>query len=429
MERKEVVTAFLRHTGKILIVRRSGRVGSYQGRWSAISGYLEGPTPLAQAWREIREETGLSEQAVHLVRAGEPLEVPDARLDTCWVVHPFLFEVDDPERVRLDWENLDLRWVDPAEINTLPTVPKLAEALQRCLEGGVMEEKAFREALAAFRSDRTHGASELARRALQILEQSAAGTSADSLAGLAGCLRERTEQLRQARPSMAPVANLLERWAEPLTATVWAGLPQMREELAQRARVLYLESESAAAEAARRAAEFLGPDRTLFTHSSGSTVRELFRRLRDRGVSAIVTESRPLNEGVQLAETLAGWEIPVTLITEAQIGLFIDKADAVVLGADSLLADGSLINKAGSLLVALAARERDVPFYVCCESFKRCPAGVEEPVLEEMSPVELGYSDREGITIRNLYFDLTPAHLISGWIDEIGVRLAEEEGG
>ncbi len=134
MERKEVVTAFLRHNGKILIVRRSGRVGSYRGRWSAVSGYLEDPIPLAQARREIREETGLPEQTVHLVRAGEPLEVPDEKLATCWVVHPFLFEIDDPEQVRLDWENRELRWVDPAEIADLSTVPQLAEALQRCLE-------------------------------------------------------------------------------------------------------------------------------------------------------------------------------------------------------------------------------------------------------------------------------------------------------
>ena len=115
-------------------MRRSGRVGSYRGRWSAISGYLEDPTPLAQARREIREETGLSEQTVHLVRAGAPLEVPDTKLDTCWVVHPFLFEIDDPQQVSLDWENLELRWVDPAEIADLPTVPQLAEALQRCRE-------------------------------------------------------------------------------------------------------------------------------------------------------------------------------------------------------------------------------------------------------------------------------------------------------
>ena len=62
-------------------MRRSGRVGSYRGRWSAISGYLEDPTPLAQARREIREETGLSEQAVHLVRAGAPLEADSPLAD------------------------------------------------------------------------------------------------------------------------------------------------------------------------------------------------------------------------------------------------------------------------------------------------------------------------------------------------------------
>ena len=54
LTRREVVTAFLRARGKILIVRRSRKVGTYQGRWSGISGYLEDPTPHAQVLREIR---------------------------------------------------------------------------------------------------------------------------------------------------------------------------------------------------------------------------------------------------------------------------------------------------------------------------------------------------------------------------------------
>ena len=67
LELREVVTAFLRHAGKILLVRRSGKVGSYQGCWSAISGYLEDSTPLAQAQREIAEETGLTAADIQLI--------------------------------------------------------------------------------------------------------------------------------------------------------------------------------------------------------------------------------------------------------------------------------------------------------------------------------------------------------------------------
>jgi 8-oxo-dGTP diphosphatase len=129
-----VVTAFLQYAGRILLVQRSGRVGSYQGRWSAISGYLEDATSLAQACREIREETGLPDEEVHLVAKGEPIYVPAPELNRLWEVHPFLFEIDDPEHVRLDWENVEFRWVAPDEIKNYLTVPKLEEALWACLK-------------------------------------------------------------------------------------------------------------------------------------------------------------------------------------------------------------------------------------------------------------------------------------------------------
>jgi len=129
-----VVTAFLQYAGRILLVQRSGRVGSYQGRWSAISGYLEDATPLAQACREIREETGLPDEEVHLVAKGEPITIPAPELSRLWEVHPFLFEIDDPEHVRLDWENVEFRWVAPDEMKDYLTVPKLEEALQACLK-------------------------------------------------------------------------------------------------------------------------------------------------------------------------------------------------------------------------------------------------------------------------------------------------------
>ncbi len=134
MKRRDVVTAFLRHDDLILLVRRSKSVGSYQGLWSGISGYLEDPTPLEQALREIREETGL-DRGVRLVRAADPIEVWDPALDTCWVVYPFLFDVDTPEQIRLDWENAELRWAKPEEIAELPTVPALAEAFDRVYSG------------------------------------------------------------------------------------------------------------------------------------------------------------------------------------------------------------------------------------------------------------------------------------------------------
>ena len=129
---KHVVTAFVRHEGRILLVRRSQKVGSYQGRWSAISGYLDDPDPLTQALTEIREEISLREDQVRLVRQGVPLPIPDNHMKVCWVVHPFLFDTDAPDDVRLDWENIEFRWLEPTRISSLATVPGLLQAWQRC---------------------------------------------------------------------------------------------------------------------------------------------------------------------------------------------------------------------------------------------------------------------------------------------------------
>jgi ADP-ribose pyrophosphatase YjhB (NUDIX family) len=117
---------------EILLVRRSQKVRTYRGAWAGVSGYLEpGVTPLEQAYTELREEVALPADAVQLLREGESLAVHDAAQGLSWVVHPFLFALDAPERIKTDWEATEHRWVTPAELAQLPTVPMLAEALVR----------------------------------------------------------------------------------------------------------------------------------------------------------------------------------------------------------------------------------------------------------------------------------------------------------
>ncbi len=126
---RPVVSAVLRNRGRILIVRRSEAVGSFQGRWSAVSGYIEGrEDPRDRAVREVREETGLR-RLVHRA-TGQPVL---ARTDgTAYLVHPFLFEV--PSRtVRLDWENVDHAWIRPADLGRYDTVPRLEEVVASVL--------------------------------------------------------------------------------------------------------------------------------------------------------------------------------------------------------------------------------------------------------------------------------------------------------
>ena len=133
-EFQDVVTVFLTHRSKILVLKRSREVGTYKGHWAGVSGHLESKDPLKQAYTEMAEEVGLSKQDVTLLKAGKPIEIVDDAQDRAWRVHPFLFAVHEPDKIRLDWENIARRWIFPAEIVGLHTVPALQETLARVIE-------------------------------------------------------------------------------------------------------------------------------------------------------------------------------------------------------------------------------------------------------------------------------------------------------
>ena len=125
-----MVTCFLESDGEILLLRRSGQVGSYQGRWAGVSGYIE-TTADEQALTEIEEETSLAREDLKLIRKGRPLVVKDDKLGVKWVVHPYLFHIKDRDKIKIDWEHKEARWIQPRDIDNFETVPKLQETLAR----------------------------------------------------------------------------------------------------------------------------------------------------------------------------------------------------------------------------------------------------------------------------------------------------------
>ena len=126
----QVVTCFLESSGEILILRRSEWVGSYQGKWAGVSGYVE-TTPDEQALVEIGEETSLGGEDLKLMRKGETLTVEDEKLGVRWIVHPYLFHIKDRGKIKIDWEHKEAKWIKPEEIGDYQTVPMLKETLAR----------------------------------------------------------------------------------------------------------------------------------------------------------------------------------------------------------------------------------------------------------------------------------------------------------
>ena len=126
-----VCTCFIMYEDKILILKRSNKVGTYKGKWAGVSGYIETwETADVTALKEIQEETGLGKGDIRFVRKGEFIRIVDG--DKCFIVHPYLFESKKPD-IKLDWEHTDYKWIEPENISEYDTVPLLEEGLKKVL--------------------------------------------------------------------------------------------------------------------------------------------------------------------------------------------------------------------------------------------------------------------------------------------------------
>lgn len=130
VKEKHVVTSIVRNRGKILLLRRSAKVGSYRGQWAGVSGYIErGEDDETSAKRELAEEIGNG--GVKLTRRLDPQRFRDS--DVVWCVHPFLFDVTSRD-VCIDWEHDSYEWVSPEDVGRYPTVPGLQSIVCGLLE-------------------------------------------------------------------------------------------------------------------------------------------------------------------------------------------------------------------------------------------------------------------------------------------------------
>ncbi|MCC5886396.1 MAG: hypothetical protein JJT88_08175 [Gammaproteobacteria bacterium] len=271
------------------------------------------------------------------------------------------------------------------------------------------------ELLRGVRDNLRDGASHLARVALDALKTYARRAADDDVEALRASLLGFAADLGATRPSMTAIHNLVARWQQGV-AEFEGDLIQLRDYAVQQAQEVRTWADAATDATVRAAVQRIPAGSRVLIHSSSSTVGRILERLADGSFSAVVTEARPGLEGWNVAAALASRGIEVTYITDAQAGIFIEQVDLVLFGADSVLADGALVNKTGSRLIALAAREAGVPVLVAAESFKCTGLSAQEVELEEKSGSELRPPPVPGVRARNIYFDVTPVHLVTAYL-------------
>ncbi len=166
----------------------------------------------------------------------------------------------------------------------------------------------------------------------------------------------------------------------------------------------------------------------VMTHCHSTDAMACVEAAVDSGkeLEAIVKETRPRNQGHITARQLRGLDVPVTLIADNAAHRFLDDVDHLLVGADSIAADGSVVNKIGTAGLAVSARDRGVPVMVAAQAIKLHPktltgAAIE---IEQRDEAELIDPETRGeigeIAVSNPAFDVTPPRHVDAIVTEHG---------
>lgn len=462
-----------------------------RGKWAVCSGSIDpgDATPEAAARREIEEETQLTSADISLFRVGKPFHLCDAELQVDWTIHPFAFQLNDPDKpIVIEGEHTEYKFVAPSSISSYDTVPALDVSTRRVLPGPTTEA-----ALASLRADHSSGAEVLATRAVTALrdlihsDDLAAATTPqafwDDLRLAAWTLA------KNGRPSMGPAIEAalfaaLDRIALDVslaggncfTPTGLDGLALDEfKQLASNAVDASLAGRNLRVAALavtfttlvqRSAAYQTAAPLTLLTLSFSSSVAACLAHLARAAaamatpVHILVLESRPRFEGVALAkELLASLDGAATIeiLTDASVGMAVQRADFLVLGADKLAANGAVSNKIGSLPAAVLAKTLQPQCQVVVVSgtdkivdasssgSTGAGAGDEGEVEKndtrevtegwpqhwavEVRDAEDGAGGKAKVEVRNTYFEWVPARFVDVYVTEIGEMDGEGVGG
>lgn len=123
---------------------------------------------------------------------------------------------------------------------------------------------------------------------------------------------------------------------------------------------------------AELASKFIAKNTRILMHSRSMTVLECLKKAHktDKNIFVYVTESRPNGSGRQMCEMLAKEGIQSQLVMDASIGIYLEKVDMVMVGAEAVCSSGGILNKVGTYPLAICAQAINKPFYVVAESYK-----------------------------------------------------------
>uniref|UniRef100_A0A915HWZ9 Translation initiation factor eIF2B subunit alpha n=1 Tax=Romanomermis culicivorax TaxID=13658 RepID=A0A915HWZ9_ROMCU len=170
---------------------------------------------------------------------------------------------------------------------------------------------------------------------------------------------------------------------------------------------------------------FIRDGSKVLTHAHSRVVFSALRKaVRDgKMVEVFVTESRPNNAGEKMCHELRELGIKCTLILDSAVSYIMDQIDYVLVGAEGVVETGGIINKIGTLNLAVSAKSMNKPFYVLVESVKFVK---EYPLNQRDVPTHFKYRSsilKSGAELKDEHplIDYTPPQYIALLFTDLGI--------
>ena len=235
------------------------------------------------------------------------------------------------------------------------------------------------------------------------------------------------KQMYELKPTMATIYNSCEAIMQELDETMKVNI--LKEKVIHLCDNIIEQSFVAVEKVGEIGSHLIHDHDVVLMHSYSSTLMGIFQSAANdkKRFKVICTESRPLRESRNAVNVLTRLGIETMFISDASVYEFMNEADMIIMGADTLCTNGDVANKMGSAQIARLAQSCKIPVYFASELYKldiRTLNG-EKVVLERRDKCELvdedDFKDFDHVEVINQFFDLTPASDITGIVTEFGV--------
>ena len=280
------------------------------------------------------------------------------------------------------------------------------------------------------------GAPAIGVAAAYALTEAMQDTSPDKISYMVK-LRERAAYLESARPTAVNLSWAVQRLIRAAEANPGADV------LEAEAVKIHQEDLAICEALGKEGAHLIRPGMGVLTHCNagslatsrmGTATAPMYYQHR-AGVpfKVYADETRPLYQGARLtAWELSQAGIDTTLICDNMAASLMADGhiQLAIVGTDRVTANGDVVNKIGTLNVAILCHHFDIPFYVACPSstFDSNTASGAEVEIEQRDPVEIRGAHAANVNVLNPAFDVTPAALVSGIITERGLVAPQSIG-